>query len=246
MQRFTLPAEAFEPEKARLLSGFYAAFLLVLTTAALLAMRNVDFNSSGTRMVWSIEVITVCVAFTVSAAFWGIFRSLRLRRREWETYELLLADDGLVRKQFDHSDLKLGRAEIASVQETRGRGLMINSRETGKFIFVPASLSGYEALKTELAQWIAPAPPRDREPLWRSPFFIGAVCLASWTVLYLSDSKHLIVAAAFVLMSFLLGTYITALRSANVSRTMRRGAWIYLLVAGMALLRVYQVFAPHD
>jgi hypothetical protein len=245
-RRFTLPPEAFDAERTRLLRGFYAAFLLVLVAAALLALRNVDFNSTGARMLWSIKVITVCVAFSLSVGFWGIFRSLRLRRREWETYELLLGDDCIIRKQFDRPDLQLGRADIVQVQETAGRGLMINSGETGRYIFVPASLHGYAELKSELARWLPPAPPRSRELLWRSPFFIGTVCLASWSILYLSDNKHLVAGAAFVLMSFLLGTYITALLSANVSRTLRRGAWVYLVVAFVALLRVYQVFTPHD
>lgn len=238
---YRLRPELFEEEKARLLRGFYFAFLLVLVAALILTSRNVQITP-GPQLIVALSVITVSAIFTISIGFWSIFRSLRLRHELWMSYELTVTEDKIVRRASDHNDFAVERSEVAGFDETADRGFYIKTSDRYHFIYVPAALDGYEELKRTLAEWRPFPPARGREPIWRSPFFVGASCLAAWSVLWYSQNREYAVLAAFVLLVFLVTTFIGVLRSPRVSRTVKRTSWIYLAVAVMALARVYSMF----
>jgi hypothetical protein len=240
-KKYRLAAHRFDQERSRLLSGFYAAFLMAVVAVLMLEFRNLDFSPGWPLMV-SLAVITVSVMFTVSIAFWSIFRSLRLHKQAWLSFELLLEQDRIVRRMADREDLSLLRSNITGFDETVGRGFYIKTSDAHNFVYVPAALEGYDDLKRELSRWQQFPKPRLREPIWRSPFFVGAACLAAWSVLWFSADKAYVLASAFVLVVFLLSTFIAVVRSPRASASMRRSSWIYLVIAGVALLRVVTLF----
>jgi hypothetical protein len=242
---YRLRPELFEDEKSRLLRGFYSAFLMAIVAALLLASRGLKIVP-GPQLLVALSVITVSVVFTVSIAFWSIFRSLRLRHAAWHSFELTLTPDAVDRRLSDHDDFVLRRAEVIGFDETAGRGFFIKTADRHRYIYVPAALEDYDGLKRELAEWRPFPPARTREPIWRSPFFVGASCLAAWSVLWYSQSKQYVLSAAFVLLVFLGATFVGVLRSPRSSKTVRRTSWIYLAVAVLALVRIYAMFRPGE
>lgn len=240
---YRLRPELFEEEKSRLLRGFYAAFLMALVAALILTASSVKI-SPGPQLVIALAVITMSAVFTISIGFWAIFRSLRLRQDLWHSFELTLTEDRIMRRASDHNDFAVTRPEITGFDETSGQGFFIKTSNGHRFIYVPAALEGYEDLKHELAAWMPFPPARTRDPIWRSPFFVGAACLAAWSVLWYSQSKEYVVLSAFVLLVFLFSTFIGVLRSPRTSRTMKRTSWLYLAVAVLALMRIYAMFRP--
>lgn len=242
---YRLRPELFEDEKSRLLRGFYFAFLMALVAALLLALRGLKIVP-GPPLLVALSVITVSVVFTISIAFWSIFRSLRLRHAAWHSFELTLTPDAIDRRLSDHDDFVVKRAEVVGFDETAGRGFFIKTADRNRYIYVPAALDGYDDLKRDLAAWRPFPPARTREPIWRSPFFVGASCLAAWSVLWYSQTREYVILAAFVLLVFLGATFVGVLRSPRASRTVKRTSWIYLAVAVLALVRIYAMFRPAD
>lgn len=241
MKKYRLIPEAFEHERARLAHSFYAAYLIsVFAAMVLVGARYADFKP-GIPLLTTIMGFTLALVFTVCLAFWAMFRSLRLRRQEWMSYELEWHEDKVVRRLSDRTELVVNRPDITGFDETAGRGFYIKTDDVHRFIFVPSALDGYEELKRELGKWRLFPPARTREPIWRSPFFIAAVCLLAWFVLWFSVNKQQVLAAGFVLLVFLLSTFVTVWRSPRTSVSMKRISWIFLLVAGLALVRVATV-----
>jgi FtsH-binding integral membrane protein len=238
---YRLRPELFEPEKVRLMRGFYSAFLMALIAALMLSIRSVSF-SPGPQLVIALAFVTVAAFFTISIGFWSIFRSLRLRKELWQSFELTLTENGITRRASDHNDFTVPRSEVAGFDETAGRGFFIKTTDRHHYIYVPAALEGYDELKGRLAEWRPFPPARSHEPIWRSPFFVGASCLAAWSVLWYSRDREYVTLAAFVLLTFLLATFIGVLLSPRVSRTIKRTSWLYLAVAALALVRIYTVF----
>jgi hypothetical protein len=238
---FRLAPEKFDEERSRLLRGLYAAYLAALVGVLLLALRGLDF-SPGVPLLVTLIVITLSAIFTVSIGFWSIFRSLRIRQQAWVSFELSLADDRITRRLADHAELVLTRSEVTGFDETAGRGFFIKTADGHRFIHVPAGLEGYDELKKELSAWNRFPPARARDPIWRSPFFIGAACLVAWSVLWFSADVQYVLSSAFVLLVFLISTFIAVMRSPRSSATMKRTSWIYLAIAAVALIRVAQLF----
>jgi hypothetical protein len=245
VKTYRLRPELFEAEKARLMRGLYAAFLMVLVAALLLSLRAVVFRPGG-QLAIALGFVTISVVFTVSLGFWSIFRSLRLRRELWHSFELTLTGEGITRRASDHNDFTVPRSEITGFDETAGRGFFIKTADRHHNIYVPAALDGYDEIKSKLAEWCPFPPARASEPIWRSPFFVGASCLAAWSILWYSHDREYVVLAAFVLLVFLFSTFIGVLRSPRVSRTAKRTSWVYLAVAAMALARIYAMFRLMD
>jgi drug/metabolite transporter (DMT)-like permease len=242
---YRLRPELFEEEKSRLLRGFYFVFLMSVIAALLLASHGVEIVP-GTQLVVALLVITVSVVFTICLAFWSIFRSLRLRKAAWHSFELTLTGDVIDRRLSDHDDFVVKRSEVVGFDETAGRGFFIKTANRHRYIYVPAALDGYDELKRQLASWQPFPPARTRDPIWRSPFFVGASCLAAWSVLWYSQSRQNVVLAGLVLLLFLVATFVGVLRSPRASRTVKRTSWIYLAVAALALVRIYVMLRPGE
>jgi drug/metabolite transporter (DMT)-like permease len=241
VKRYRLIPEAFEQERSRLSRGFYAAYLISVLAAMIFAGARYANFKPGLPLLTTLMGFTLALVFTVSLAFWAMFRSLRLRRQEWQSYELEWYEDKVVRHLADTNDLEIMRSEITGFDETAGRGFYIKTDDVHRFIFVPSALDGYEELKRKMEKWRLFPPARAREPIWRSPFFISSVCLLAWFVLWFSVNKQQVLAAGFVLLVFLLSTFVAVVRSPRSSLTMKRMSWIFLLVAGLALVRVASV-----
>jgi hypothetical protein len=238
---FRLPPEAFEQERARVLRGFYAAYLMALIGATTFGFRALDF-SPGAPLFISIGAVTLCLMLSMSIAFWGIFRGLRLRKRRWNSFELEVTDSELIRREADVPDLIIRRDEITGCDETVDRGLFIKTGHPDRFVFVPASLDGYNELKAELSKTLAIPAPRLRDPMYRSPFFIAAVCLVAWSVVWTSDQREPVVLGGFVLTVFLVTSFFVVNRSRRFSPAARRLAWLYLVAVALALAKVVAVW----
>jgi len=225
----------------RLSRGFYAAYLISLVAALVLVTpRNLTFKP-GPSLIVAVIAITVAVLFTICLAFWTIFRSLRLRQKSWNSYELVLDGDRLIKRMTDGDDLIVHRSEVSGFDETAGRGFFVKTQDVHRYIFVPSALNDYDELKRELASWRPFPRARARDPIWSSPFFIGSVCLLAWWMLWFSANKQHVLAAAFVLLVFLISTFVAVMRSPRASIGMKRMSWIYLVVAGLTLVRVAAV-----
>lgn len=241
MKTYRLIPEAFEQERARLARTFYAAYLISIF-AALILVAGPQMNfKPGASLIATVLGFTVATIFTVCVAFWAMFRSLRLRRQAWMSYRLELEDDRLIRHFADQNALVLRRCEVTGFDETAGRGFFIKTSDVHRYIYVPSALDGYDDLKRELSRGCPFPPARRRDPIWRSPFFIGSVCLLAWWVLWFSGEKQYVLSAGFVLLVFLLSTFVAVVRSPRSSISVKRLSWIYLLVACLALVRVAAV-----
>lgn len=238
VKTYRLRPEGFEQERMRLSREFYAAYLISIFAAlTVVAGRSMNFKP-GESFKAAILAVTLAVIFTVCVAFWAMLRSIRLRRQAWDTFQVELDGNRLTRRVADSRELALDRSEITGFDETVGRGFFIKTGDVHKYIYVPWALEGYDELKGELGSWCSFPPPRGREPIWRSPFFIGAVCLIAWLVLWFSQEKNYVLSAAFVLLVFLLSTFLAVLRSPRSTFSMKRMSFVYLLVACLALIRV--------
>lgn len=241
MKTYRLVPEAFEQERSRLSHSFYAAYLISVFAAMIFAGARYAEFKPGIPLLTTIMGFTLALVFTVCLAFWAMFRSLRLRREEWMSYELEWHEDKVVRRLVDRHGLEIKRSEITGFDETAGRGFYIKTDDVHRYIFVPRALDGYEELKGELAKWRLFPAARARDPIWRSPFFVASACLLAWFVLWFSVNKEQVLAAGFVLLVFLLSTFVAVVRSPRSSLSMKRMSWIFLLVAGLALVRVAAV-----
>lgn len=110
---------------------------------------------SGPRdLVFLLPLYALLIPFIV----WNtIRRTRRLVKNAVETYELTLDELQITRIQRECPTMVILRNEAQRIAERTGQGLRIETSDSGKNIWVPKELEGYEEVKTLLLS-TTPAP----------------------------------------------------------------------------------------
>jgi len=253
MKVYTLKPEVFQREKRKVVRRSIILSLLLLAAASVAGLLAVWSESKqadsadGFLPVWSTFVfIGVLVLY---GAYRGMRRSLRILKDGWDSYELGLGDDFVLKKQANMPEVEIGRDEITGVQEATSKGapngLVIRTADRHLFISVPAALDGYDEVKAKLADW------RPVEPLSTAKYrylqiLIWLLMPASFLVIFLSRNEWLVLGVGVILVTFMGFVVIELYRSKNIDPRAKNlrfmiGATIGLIV--IVALRVYALVA---
>lgn len=156
-----LQPAAFEPTlKRRLRQRLrWALPSLLLVVVAVLWLQTRLQPGLADTLPFSLPVVAACLGF-------GLFRSLRLARRNgrsnWDSYQLSLAENGLRRVVSSLPAVEIARAEVTHIFDSPGEGLTVMTEDRQRFVFIPAQLEEYPAVREQLAGWRAFEAPRVR------------------------------------------------------------------------------------
>lgn len=141
---YRVPPEAVQVYQTRALGQLLPVLSVALLAGLLVGYRGlpdtpVDFAIGGLMLLGLLGVGTITI--------------LRLIRRTWEGYELVLAGETLIQRQASRPEIRLRREQVTGIQERPGRGLLLRAAEPGQSIHIPAGIDGYTGLRAHLAAW---------------------------------------------------------------------------------------------
>jgi hypothetical protein len=81
----------------------------------------------------------------------------KIVRQRWDSYELILTPESIIRKEAIAAQREIRYQDIVTIQEivsvAKLKDLHIKTSQNHLFINIPASLEGYEEVKSYLAKW---------------------------------------------------------------------------------------------
>lgn len=127
----------------------------------------------------------------VMAMLAGMFLKIELERSSWQSHEIVLDGDRLIRRDARRRDTEIHRSDVVKVQGNPGHFLMVRA-SINRFIIVRSTLEGYEELASELRTW-APAGVEPDRPLTKAlTLLVAAIAFAIINLgLYYCASAHL-------------------------------------------------------
>lgn len=136
-------------------------------------------------------IVFVLVIFGALAS--GLRKGLKRNQESWDSFELLVGEDFVIRRKKDFPGLEIQRHEVTRVRET-ATGFYVETKMKDRTIAIARALTDYEDAKERLSRWM----PLVQEPphgwtaptrwIWMSPVItltLFALCLMStnnWVV----------------------------------------------------------------
>jgi hypothetical protein len=171
----------------------------------------------------------------------GTFRGLRRVREQWESFEISLDGDCVVRRQANTPEIRLCRSEVVSVTESPSKGLAIRGASRYQLVGASKHLEGYEELATVLREWGPPSPPSKAGPYF--PALAGLATVVLFGIAFGAPNPAVAAVAAAVLAAGLLWCVVELRRNPHVDEKTRRIAWWALVPMAAAVARVVTVLA---
>jgi hypothetical protein len=165
------------------------------------------------------------VVIVIFALNKGLARSKKMQWEQWSSYELLLDNDTLIRKQVRTPDLQIHRNEITRLQEIQSGNLVVKTDDKRKFIVIPNSLDGFEEVKLQLAEWkeleIQP-----EQPLWkRAGIWLALALFIGLIIVFASQSIQIVLPIGLLLILFFVWSFVELQRSPQMDAKIKRSSW---------------------
>jgi hypothetical protein len=137
-------------ESARVVQWVLSVVIFVVMLAV--AVSQDWFSSEAHRGYWRTELIRAFILIGVVGGLLAGQWSLRLMVGRLRGYRVELTRD-TIRRHMSLAETLILRREVASVRETRRRGIVITD-VFGRTIVIPPAVEKYDELRTELHDWI--------------------------------------------------------------------------------------------
>jgi hypothetical protein len=233
---YQLAPEGFKAVKRRLIR---MPIVFTLTLGAFLAVMN--FRPSEGWMFNLLIPLTVAFFLAVGTSI-GVSSQIKAQRAAWESYDLVIYEDGIIRRQRGYPDIELRRDDVKRVVVSRW-GLTVKGPSLDQMIFIPNALMGYAEVLEELRSWVSQT--SEDKPAWRVATILAPTALAvtAMGAFMLSSDKRVVVPLGILLAIGLLWCFLAVRRSPHLDARTKQLSWMTLFVVVAVLLRTITMLA---
>jgi hypothetical protein len=239
VRHYKLLSSALPAEQRRILSSWNIRTIVLVgavaeIVSALLSRRSgFDHKSIATTAVF----IALLVAYSV-------FSTARYTRRflakYWQTYDLEIGPDYLLRRQEDLPDLRLHFGEIARVERLSGRYVHVIGGNRQQCIEIYEALENFDDVLRVVS---AIRPITFLGAQWPKRSIYGGLWLAAFMTMLWSRSPFLVAPLAAALLAIAIHMFVRSRRDPNMPRENRRLAWLWLAFAFVSASKLLGVIA---
>lgn len=239
MKSYRLATEKFRADHRRAIRNHIIIWGMGIICGFLVAMWRLPLR---TLADW-IAALIVC-GFSSSVlcllAVVAVWRRAKHHERYYYSYELVMEEDGIMRRQSSTPSLRLHYSEITSIQEVTGKGIFVRTASAPRFIWIPSELADadYAEVKQHLAAWRPFEAARQKLPVMYRPILGAVVGVAGVMVINLSQNRPLVLTLSFTFIALLGYAILHTLRSPNADARAKRHILVSLMAIGFILLRV--------
>jgi len=176
---------------------------------------------------------------------WLVYRQFRDQRRNWQSLVFEFHDGKLIRRLDKYPTVELVPSEVTSILESP-RGIVVETNERLKKLFISRNVSDYEGLRSRLLSW-APtvSVTSSRGSYWGNIRNFGealaCLCVFGGPLYLMYTSRRAVILPLGVLLSLaMLGMILYVRKSPAIPTRTKRGLWILLLLPVLGtLLRLF-------
>ncbi|MGP0018081.1 MAG: hypothetical protein ACLPHP_05900 [Candidatus Sulfotelmatobacter sp.] len=232
---YRLSAVALPSEEKRIRTSYLPTLVLVVvaSTVVFVALRLSKGATPKSMMTYGLMM----AAFIAYLVVWYP-RKLRQRLiRCWETYDLEIGNDYLLRRQADIPDLRLQFDEVQAIEHVQGRYLRVVGKSKGHVIAIPEGIDQFgEILKTISS--ICPVRVRRVEQWQKYRAFMAAGLLLFVIVLW-ATSPVVVIPLSLAMCSMIVWVFFWIRRNPNIPGSTKRIAWVYWLFFAICFVKLF-------
>lgn len=235
---YRLSSTALPGEEKRIRSAYLPTLLLSLALpAAVFIVLGMRHGATAKSMV---EYGLLMVAFIAYLAVWYPRRMRRGLVKCWETYDLEIGPDYLLRRQADLPDLRLQFDEIQAVEQVQGRYLRVIGKSKHRAIAIPEDIDHFDEVLSTLSS-LRPIRRRTLEQWQKYRLFMAAGLLLFMFMLW-ATSPFVVIPLSLLMGSAIVWVFFAIRHNPNCSVTAKRIAWAYWLFLMVCVLKLVVAF----
>jgi hypothetical protein len=232
---YRLLVAALPGEEKRIRSSYVPTLVLVL------ALSTVVFVALGIRQGATpksmIQYGLIMVAYIAYLAVWYPRRMRRRLIKCWETYDLEIGHDYLLRRQADIPDLRLQFDEVQAVEHVQGRYLRVIGKTKSRAIAIPEGIDRFDQV-LETVSSLCPVRVRTIEQ-WQKYRAFMAAGLLLYVIMLWATSPVVVIPLSLAMGSVIVWVFFWVRRNPNIPGSRKRIAWIYWLFFVMCVLKLF-------
>ena len=225
---------ALPDEEKRIRSSYMPTLVLVvvLSTVVFVALGI----SKGATRRSMIEYGLIMVAYIAWLAVWYPRRMKRRLIKCWETYDLEIGQDYLLRRQADIPDLRLQFDEVKAVEHVQGRYLRVIGKTNGRAISIPEGIDHFDQVLKTVSS-LCPVRVRTIE-LWQKYRVFMAAGLSIYMIMLWATSPVVVIPLSLAMGSVTVWVFFWIQRNPSIPIKQKRIAWIYWLLLLMCVVKL--------
>jgi hypothetical protein len=231
---YRLLAAALPNEEKRIRSSYMPPLVLVvvLSTVVFVALGISKGATASSMTLYGL----LMVAYVTYLAVWYPRRMRRRLIKCWETYDLEIGPDYLLRRQSDIPDLRLQFDDVQAVEHVQGRYLRVIGKTKSRVISIPESIDHFDQVLGTVAS-LRPVRVRTIEQWQKYRAFMAAGLLLFMIMLW-ATSPVVVIPLSLATGSVIVWVFFWIRRNPNFSIEQRRIAWIYWLFFLVCILKL--------
>ena len=229
-----LLAAALPGEEKRIRTSYLPTLVLVVAASTVVFVA-LGLSKGATPKL----MITYGLMMAAYIAYLFVWYPRRMRRRLircWETYDLEIGHDYLLRRQADIPDLRLQFDEVQAVERVQGRYVRVIGKSKGHVIAIPEGIDRFDQV-LETVSSIRPVRVRTIEQ-WQKYRAFMAAGLLLYVVMIWATSPAVVIPLSLVMGSVIVWVFFWIRRNPYCSTNQKRIAWIYWLFFLMCILKL--------
>lgn len=222
-------------EEKRIRSSYMPTIVLiaVLSTVVFVALGI----SKGAKARSMVPYGSLMVAYVAYLAVWYPRRMRRRLLKCWETYELNIGHDYLLRRQADIPDLRLQFDEVQAVERVQGRYLRVIGKTTSRVISIPESIDHFDQV-LEIVSSLRPVRVRAVEQ-WQKYHAFMAAGLLLYMIMLWATSPVIVIPLSLAVGAVIVWVVFWIRRNPNIPGSRKRIEWIYWLFLVVCVLKLF-------
>jgi hypothetical protein len=235
LTHYRLSPAALPNEEKRIRSAYMPTLVLVV------ALSTVVFVALGIRRGATpksmIQYGLIMVAYIAYLAVWYPRTMRRRLVKCWETYDLEVGPDYLLRRQADIPDLRLQFDEVRAVEHVQGRYLRVIGKTKSRAIAIPEGIDHFDQV-LETVSSLRPVRVRTIEQ-WQKYRAFMAAGLLLYVIMLWATAPVVVIPLSLAMGSVIVWVFFWIRRSPNISGSRKRIAWIYWLFFVTCVLKLF-------
>ena len=205
--------------------------MLLLMLAGFYVTETVGQQESS---VYSI-ILTLILCSIAGGA--GIFIAIKKMNRGLQSYELIIDENAIIRKQHNTPNISLSREQINQIVEASNGAMVIKTKNIHESIIIPQNIMEREDLYNTLSSFSVITPAPNTSPmLYVVLTLIG--CFAMFVALFVSSNPIIIITSGVLVISFLVWSLFMIQKSKIVDKQIKLFSLVSLIILGVAIIKV--------